>query len=214
MTTGTSRPSMAATSTASTASPTAPDGDCESVCGDGVILPGTGEACDDGNAVDVATGAQRAAPSKTASPASTVESELPEELVVPVIYRDFRSRQSGPAMSTLTFHPDFNPPGIGEPPRHHHQTSSTPMGKPVFDLAGAGHRVRRLARRAWHLVCQAWYRTSPNLVADGNIEVVRELTLTRPNEERSESLRVLQRLLLPARRRRLGVADPPLQELP
>lgn len=151
-------------------------GDCESVCGDGVILPGSGEACDDGNAVD-GDGCSGSCAIEDGFTCITVESELPEEFVVPVIYRDFRSRQSDPGI-TLTFHPDFNPPGTGS-----HLGITTDeldaQGKPVFDLAGAG-----IGSGGWpesSASFATWYRTSPALVADGNIEVVGELSLTQPN---------------------------------
>ena len=50
----------------------------------------------------------------------------------------------------------------------------------MFDLAGAG-----IGSGGWPesgTSFATWYRTSPTLVADGNIEVVRELALTRPDD--------------------------------
>ena len=58
--------------------------------------------------------APRAVKSRADSCCDTVATELPEELVTPVVYRDFRSRQSGPNVDP-TFNPDFNPPPDREP---------------------------------------------------------------------------------------------------
>jgi fibro-slime domain-containing protein len=151
-------------------------GTCQSVCGDGVILPSTDEACDDGNTVG-GDGCSAVCEIENGFTCTTVESELPDEFVVPVIYRDFRSRQSHPGIE-LTFHPDFNPPPIGS-----HLGITTDeldlKGKPVFNAGGSG-----IGQGGWpasSISFAAWYQTSPGLVADGNIEVVGELSLTRPD---------------------------------
>jgi len=151
-------------------------GTCQSVCGDGVILPGTDEACDDGNTVG-GDGCSAICEIENGFTCTTVRSELPDELVVPVIYRDFRSRQSYPGIE-LTFHPDFNPSPTGS----HLGITTDELdseGKPVFNAGGSG-----VGQGGWPASSdsfRAWYRTSPALVADGNIEVVGELSLTRPD---------------------------------
>jgi fibro-slime domain-containing protein len=151
-------------------------GTCQAVCGDGVILPGTDEACDDGNTVD-GDGCSAACEVEDGFSCTTVASELPEELVTPVIYRDFRSRQSGDDVDP-TFNPDFNPSPTGT-----HLGITTDYldaeGKPVWNASGAG--VGQGGYPASSDSFDAWYRTSPSIVADGNIEVVDTLTLTRPD---------------------------------
>ena len=152
--------------------PDCSNGNCESVCGDGIILPSTDEACDDGNTVG-GDGCSASCEIERGFTCTTVESELPAELVVPVIYRDFRIGDTRPAVEQ-TFHPDFDQGGLGS----HLGITTDELdgeGKPVFSEGGSGggwpQDVDSFA---------AWYRTSPNFVAEGNIEVVRELILRRP----------------------------------
>ncbi|HSN82422.1 MAG TPA: DUF4215 domain-containing protein [Polyangiales bacterium] len=190
--------------------PSCAGGSCQSVCGDGVILPGTSEACDDGNTAD-GDGCSSECEIESGFTCATVATELPDEFVVPVIYRDFRSQQSGTNVDP-TFHPDFNPPPTGT---HLGITENylDAEGKPVWNGADDGVGSGGFPQSASSFA--AWYRTSPALVADGNIEVVQELTLTRPDP-----------MLFPNRYRfssssffpldDLGweLEAPPLQELP
>ena len=94
--------------------PRCQSGACTAVCGDGVIIPGTGEACDDGN-TNAGDGC---------SPTCTVESGFscqlmnvaqPNQLVIPVLYRDFigYSDKVGDNTSNQTGHIDFNNPNDG-----------------------------------------------------------------------------------------------------
>jgi fibro-slime domain-containing protein len=156
--------------------PNCSGGTCQSVCGDGVILPGTDEACDDGNTID-GDGCSSSCEVESGFTCTTVESELPDELSTPVIYRDFRSQDASAGVEQ-TFNPDFNPPPTGT-----HLGITTDYldaeGKPVWNENGSG--VGQGGYPASSSSFAAWYRTSPTLVADGNIEVVGELTLTRPD---------------------------------
>jgi fibro-slime domain-containing protein len=172
-----------------------------------VILPGTDEACDDGNAAG-GDGCSAICEIENGFTCTTVESELPAEFVAPVIYRDFRSRQSGTNVDP-TFHPDFNPPGTGS-----HLGITTDQldgaGKPVFSEGGSGGGwPQDIASFA------AWYRTSPMLVANGNIEVVRELTLTRPDETNFPNrYEFSSDSFFPLDDEGWELESPPLQELP
>jgi fibro-slime domain-containing protein len=175
-----------------------------------VILPGTSEACDDGNTVG-GDGCSAICEVENGFTCTTVESELPEEFVVPVIYRDFRSRQSGTNVEP-TFHPDFNPSPIGT-----HLGITTERldveGKPVWNASAPGVGSGGFPQDSASFA--AWYRTTPTLVADGNIEVVRELTLTRPDEVNFPSrYRFASSSLFPLDDDGWELEAPPLQELP
>jgi len=190
--------------------PSCAGGSCESVCGDGVILPGTSEACDDGNTAD-GDGCSSTCEIENGFTCTTVATELPEELVVPIIYRDFRSRQSGTNVDP-TFHPDFNPPPTGT---HLGITENylDAEGKPVWnaddDGVGSGGFPESAASFG------VWYRTSPTLVADGNIEVVQELTLTRPDPlGLPNRYRFSSSSFFPVDDLGWELETPPLQELP
>jgi len=189
--------------------PNCSGGACQSVCGDGVILPGTDEACDDGNTVG-GDGCSESCEIENGFTCTTAESELPEEFVVPVIYRDFRSQQSGAGVDP-TFHPDFNPPGTGS-----HLGIPTDQldveGKPVFNTGGAG-----VGTNGWpedSASFAAWYRTSPSLVPDGNIEVVGELMLTRPDPGIPNRYEFASSSFFPLDDDGWELESPPLQELP
>ncbi len=190
--------------------PDCTNGDCESVCGDGVILPGTDEACDDGNTVG-GDGCSAICEVEDGFTCATVESQLPEELVVPVIYRDFRSRDESAGI-TQTFNPDFNPPPTGT---HLGITTDDldPSGKPVWNASNPNVGDGGYPASASSFA--AWYRTSPMLVADGNIEVVRELTLTRPDEMNFPNrYEFSSDSFFPLDDEGWELESPPLQELP
>ena len=184
-------------------------GNCQSVCGDGVILPGTDEACDDGNTVG-GDGCSATCEIEDGFTCTTVESELPEEFVVPVIYRDFRSQQTGDNVDP-TFNPDFNPPGTGT-----HLGITTEQldaeGKPVFNASGVGVGAGGWPQDSSSFA--AWYRTSPTLVADGNIEVIQELTLTRPDPGIPNRYEFSSASFFPLDDDGWELEAPPLQELP
>jgi fibro-slime domain-containing protein len=189
--------------------PNCSGGACQAVCGDGVILPGTTEACDDGNTLS-GDGCSETCEIENGFACTTVESELPEEFVVPVIYRDFRSQQTGAGVEP-TFHPDFNPPGTGS-----HLGITTDQldaeGKPVFNESGAG-----VGQGGWPASSDsfaAWYRTSPVLVADGNVEVVGELSLTRPDPGIPNRYEFSSDSFFPLDDDGWELESPPLQELP
>lgn len=184
-------------------------GTCQSVCGDGVILPSTDEACDDGNTVG-GDGCSARCEIEEGFTCTTVELELPEQLDVPVIYRDFRSRQSGEGVDP-TFHPDFNPAPTGT----HLGITTNQLdaeGKPVFNEIGDG-----VGEGGWPANSDsfaAWYRTSPAPVADGNLEIVGELTLTRPDPGLPNRYQFSSSSFFPLDDDGWELESPPLQELP
>ncbi len=85
--------------------PTCVDGACTSTCGDGMILPGDGEECDDGNLNDH-DGCSRECQEEEGYECTLFTEEPPDELVIPIIYRDFVSSKL--ALDGATPHPDFN----------------------------------------------------------------------------------------------------------
>ena len=185
-------------------------GTCQSVCGDGVILPGTGEACDDGNTVE-GDGCSAACEIEEGFSCTTVASELPDELVTPVIYRDFRSQQSGENVDP-SFNPDFNPPPTGT---HLGITWDylDVEGKPVWNASGAG--VGQGGYPASTDSFAAWYRTSSSIVADGNVEVVDTLTLSRPDPDNFPNrYEFASSSFFPLDDIGWELEAPPLQELP
>ena len=190
--------------------PNCSGGNCQTVCGDGVILPGTDEACDDGNTVG-GDGCSASCEIESGFVCATVASELPEAFVVPVIYRDFRSRQSGDNVDP-TFHPDFNPSPTGT-----HLGITTDyldaQGKPVWNADDDGVGGGGFPDSAESFA--AWYRTSPTVVADGNIEVVQELTLNRPDAANYPNrYRFSSSSFFPLDDLGWELQAPPLQELP
>ncbi|HSN81258.1 MAG TPA: DUF4215 domain-containing protein [Polyangiales bacterium] len=155
--------------------PNCSGGVCQPVCGDAVILPGTDEACDDGNLND-GDGCSSTCQVEEGFQCVLSPVELPAELAVPVIYRDFRSYSdelSGP------YHPDFNNPNDSNDDIAFDITEDflDAEGKPTLSgenlyvpdtNEGPPHTAESFAR---------WYRTSPALEPTGNLEVVGELVL-------------------------------------
>ncbi len=83
--------------------PSCSGGECEAICGDGVILPGPAEECDDGNTID-GDGCSSSCAVEEGFECTLVDVDLPETLRLPVIYRDFR----GWNHPDEPRHPDFN----------------------------------------------------------------------------------------------------------
>ena len=83
---------------------TSPVGECTSVCGDGILLRGTGEVCDDGNMV---SGDGCSADCLEVEPGyvcTSVYDDPPPTLDLPIVYRDFSDS-----------HPDFGDWCCGTP---------------------------------------------------------------------------------------------------
>ena len=185
-------------------------GNCQAVCGDGVILPGTDEACDDGNTVG-GDGCSSSCEIENGFACTTVATELPEQFAIPVIYRDFRSAQSGENVDPL-FHPDFNPPPTGTNigiTTDYLDSAKKPVWNANDDEVGQGGFPESSES------FEAWYRTSPTLLADGNIEVVQELTLTRPDAMNFPNrYRFSSSTFFPLDDDGWELESPPLKELP
>ncbi|MBX7193091.1 MAG: DUF4215 domain-containing protein, partial [Sandaracinaceae bacterium] len=86
--------------------PVCSGGTCTARCGDGVILPGTSEACDDGNTTS-GDGCSASCTIEEGFTCVTESAPLPDRLVLPVVYRDFR----GVTQSGSPTHPDFDARG-------------------------------------------------------------------------------------------------------
>lgn len=77
---------------------------CSSQCGDGMILPGEAEECDDGNQLDD-DGCSAACKQEAGYACKQKSGELPPQLQIPIVYRDFVGAQR--ALSGAPTHPDF-----------------------------------------------------------------------------------------------------------
>ncbi|TFH32078.1 MAG: DUF4215 domain-containing protein, partial [Myxococcales bacterium] len=155
--------------------PNCTGGVCTPVCGDAVILPGTNEACDDGNTND-GDGCSSNCQVEAGFECVLSPVPLPDELAIPVIYRDFRSYD---ASDVNPVSPDFDNPndGNGSIAFDITQDSLDVDGKPA--LSGENLYVPGSNEGPPHSVDSFydWYRTSPTLDPQGNLEVVGELLL-------------------------------------
>jgi fibro-slime domain-containing protein len=79
-------------------------GICTSSCGDGMLLAGDEEECDDGNRVN-GDGCDENCKPEVGWRCELASGELPDELVLPIIYRDFV--HDAARNSTVSRHPDF-----------------------------------------------------------------------------------------------------------
>ncbi|MEM7434160.1 MAG: DUF4215 domain-containing protein [Myxococcota bacterium] len=160
-------------------------GVCQAVCGDTVILPGTSEACDDGNTQD-GDGCSAECQVEEGFTCLLTPVELPDPLRIPVIYRDFRSNDTNNSNPT-DFSPDFNNPGDSNGGIAFHITEDflDVDGKPALSddpdanlyvsgsNEGPPHTAESFAQ---------WYRTSENIEATGNLEVIGELVLSETGD--------------------------------
>lgn len=79
-------------------------GACSSTCGDGLILPGDDEECDDKNNVS-GDGCDEVCKIESGWTCALTSDELPEQLTVPVVYRDFVHKVADGG--NVPRHPDF-----------------------------------------------------------------------------------------------------------
>lgn len=158
--------------------PNCSGGVCQAVCGDAVILPGTGEACDDGNTND-GDGCSGTCEVEDGFVCVTSPVDLPDPLTIPVIYRDFRSYSGS---GTPPFSPDFNNPGDGNSSIAFDITEDflDSEGRPeLSDDVDANLYVSGSNEGPPHTAASfaQWYRTSSTLDPVGNLEVVGEIVL-------------------------------------
>lgn len=151
-------------------------GECQAVCGDAVILPGTDEACDDGNLSD-GDGCSSTCQVEDGFECVLSPVELPDELTVPVIYRDFRSYSASRAGP---YSPDFNNPNDSNGSIAFDITEDflDVDGKPALSGENpyAPNDVNEGPPHSAASFSQ-WYRTSPTLDPVGNLEIVGQLVL-------------------------------------
>jgi fibro-slime domain-containing protein len=157
--------------------PNCSEGVCQPVCGDGVILPGTNEACDDGNTSD-GDGCSSTCQVEEGFECVSTPLDLPDPLTIPVIYRDFRSNDTSDPASPL-FSPDFNNPEDSNSSIAFDITTDEldGEGRPVF--SGENTHSPGMNEGPPHSAqsFRQWYRTSPGVDPQGNLEVVGELAL-------------------------------------
>ncbi|MGB8330968.1 MAG: DUF4215 domain-containing protein, partial [Polyangiales bacterium] len=150
-------------------------GVCQAVCGDAVILPGTGEACDDGNTND-GDGCSSSCQVEDGFECVLSPVALDDELTIPVIYRDFRSYDSS---SAAPFSPDFNNPNDGNSNIAFDITNDFLDSEGRPELSGENPYVSGSNEGPPHSAAsfEQWYRTSPTLDPQGNLQIVGELLL-------------------------------------
>ncbi|MGB5368400.1 MAG: fibro-slime domain-containing protein, partial [Polyangiales bacterium] len=142
-----------------------------------MILPGTSEACDDGNTND-GDGCSSSCQEEEGFACVLSPVDLGDELSIPVIYRDFRSNDTADPLPT-TFSLDFNNPDDSNGGIAFDITADQldAEGKP--GLSGENPYVYGSNEGPPHSAAsfEQWYRTSPTLEPTGNLQVVGELVL-------------------------------------
>ena len=90
-------------------------GECHSRCGDGVILAGDNEQCDDGNGVD-GDGCDSSCQIEAGFACEVIEDSSVGELELPIVLRDFLgadlSERTLPDGTVVSGHPDFETGGL------------------------------------------------------------------------------------------------------
>lgn len=116
-----------------TKEPQCTNGVCASICGDGVMLPGsTAEACDDGNTV----ANDGCSPTCQLEPGFSCQTLNQMPLSIPVVSRDFRGRDLPPLGALPTGHVDFqNVTQLGSE-KGIVQTTLNALGKPAYAKTG------------------------------------------------------------------------------
>jgi fibro-slime domain-containing protein len=147
-------------------------GACVSACGDGLILPGDAEECDDGNTSD-GDGCSSACLEEDGWDCVEVEGALPDELVVPIVFRDFIGRPLGDGVR----HPDFEIFGGGPETPGLVAAMLGADGKPVYtglcDEPGETPECPHDQQTTTQEAFDQWYRDTPGV----NQTVVTTLTL-------------------------------------
>lgn len=144
--------------------PSCSGGECEAICGDGVIIPGSAEDCDDGNTVD-GDGCSSSCEIEEGFECVLEDQALPDTLHLPALYRDVR----GYNHTEDPRHIDFNN-GSG---------SGITFGMVSADLAADGRPEADPAftpnAASYHTAdsFHQWYRDTPGT----NVEVVGVLDL-------------------------------------
>jgi fibro-slime domain-containing protein len=152
-------------------------GACASACGDGMILPGDEEECDDGNTKG-GDGCSGDCKVEVGFACETIVTDLPDELEVPVTFRDFISLPVGGGIR----HPDFQIFGGSDPTPGLVQPTLGTDGKPVYTgICELGSLVGPCpwgAQTTSQLAFDQWYRDVPTV----NVTEVAKMVLARlPN---------------------------------
>jgi fibro-slime domain-containing protein len=136
------------------------DGTCTTVCGDGIVL--FGEACDDGNTRN-GDGCSSACAVEDGFTCMLTRLDDPPELVLPIVYRDFRGRDLSGG------HPDFQYTTGDD--RGILATMFGADAKPVYARGATGTSPTTNGQAAF----DQWYRDTPGV----NVTIVETITLAR-----------------------------------
>jgi len=145
-------------------------GACTSTCGDGILLRGGGEVCDDGNNVD---GDGCSADCKTVEPGyecSSAYDNPPENINIPIVYRDFPQYQPANADTPAVGNADFGTSCCGSP-KGIVEDLLDANRKPVYSGTDAAPVETTSGKTSF----DQWYRDTSGI----NLRFDQSLTLTR-----------------------------------
>jgi len=145
--------------------PTSAVGACKSVCGDGILIRGAGEQCDDGNTTD-SDGCSHDCKTEPGYTCLSSYDSPPAKLDLPLVVRDFQGYSSGSG----TGHPDFGHYCCNEQ-KGIVTTSLDANRKPVY----GGTDAAPIAMTTGKTRFDQWYRD----VASVNQTFYKNLTLLR-----------------------------------
>ncbi|WP_082282799.1 DUF4215 domain-containing protein [Myxococcus hansupus] len=142
------------------------DGNCESICGDGVIHPGSTEECDDGN-LRANDGCSPECRLESGFACTLVTEQPPSQVSLPIVYRDFRGYDLPATSSLPRGHIDFQNKNGAE--RGIVQEWLGLDGKPVYARTPGSSQTTH-----GQAAFDQWFRDVPNV----NIPVVSSLHLS------------------------------------
>ncbi|MBN1205708.1 MAG: DUF4215 domain-containing protein [Myxococcaceae bacterium] len=148
--------------------PRCTNGTCTPVCGDGLIYPGdTTEECDDGN-LSNNDGCSSTCKLEPGFQCRTIEQEPPQQILIPIVYRDFRGSDLPAGGGLPAGHPDFQ--GSTGDDRGLVANQLGADGKPVYAKATGG-----TSTTTGKAEFDQWYRDTQNV----NKTLVTRLPLDR-----------------------------------
>jgi fibro-slime domain-containing protein len=147
--------------------PVCNNGTCVEVCGDGVLLPGATEQCDDGNLRNN-DGCSSDCKLEPGFQCRTIEQDPPQQILIPIVYRDFRGKDLPAGNGLPVGHPDFE--GNSGDDRGLVKNQLGADGKPEYAKNSGGTNTTT-GKAAF----DQWYRDTPNV----NKTIVNRLPLTR-----------------------------------
>ncbi|MBN1610461.1 MAG: DUF4215 domain-containing protein [Polyangiaceae bacterium] len=130
--------------------PTSATGACRSACGDGILIRGAGEECDDGNTTD-GDGCSHDCKQEPGYSCVSSYDDPPPTLSLPIVVRDFQMYSSG--STPPTGHPDFGTYCCNEQ-KGIVEAVLDPSRKPVY----AGTDAAPVENTAGKTAFDQWYR--------------------------------------------------------